>query len=188
MNATTQLNALFKLAFAHWDAGRLAEAEAGYAQAIALARDSGLPAVADLHAQLAGVLDAQGRLEEAVAQSELALAAEQVQRGANDAAPSVWIARHFLADRLARNGQAQRALDVLAPSLVVLPDHWLLNLTQAEALWAAGRTTTPGRQPSVRWRMPHRTTSGRSWPSGWCRCCAADRNSQRIRCATSPFR
>jgi predicted Zn-dependent protease len=53
----------------------------------------------------------------------------------------VWIARHFLADRLARNGQAQRALDVLAPSLVVLPDHWLLNLTQAEALWAAGRTT-----------------------------------------------
>ncbi|MFK4703908.1 putative Zn-dependent protease [Roseateles asaccharophilus] len=85
------------------------------------------------------MLDAQGRLMEAVAQSELALAAEQAQAGATDAGPTMKVARHFLADRLVRNGQPQRALEVLAPSLAALPDDWLLNLTRAEALWAAGR-------------------------------------------------
>lgn len=133
------LNELFKQGFAQWQAGRLAEAEASYLQAIALACDRGLPPVADLHAQLAGVLDAQGRLDDAVVQSELALAAEQAQSGASDASASVKIARHFLADRLVRHGLALRALEALAPSLAVLPDDWLLNLTQAEALFAAGR-------------------------------------------------
>ncbi|WP_457420935.1 hypothetical protein [Roseateles sp. P5_E7] len=104
-----------------------------------LVRDGGFPAVADLHAQLAGVLDTRGQLAEAVAQSELALAAEQAHAGASDAEPAVKIACHFLADRLVRHGQPQRALDVLAPSLAALPDDWLLNLTQAEALFAAGR-------------------------------------------------
>lgn len=139
-NPYKQINSLARQAFEHWGAGRLAEAAEGYADAIAAARDRGLPAVADLHAQLAGVLDAQGRLIEAVAQSELALAAEQAQGGAGDAGPGVKIARHFLADRLTRQGQAQRALDVLAPALAALPDDWLLNLTHAEALWAAGRS------------------------------------------------
>jgi len=140
MNPYQHLNALARQAFEHWGAGRLAEAAEGYAAAIAVARDGGLPAVADLHAQLAGVLDAQGRLDAAVAQSELALAAEQAQGGADDAWPSVKVARHFLADRLVRQGQAQRALEVLAPSLVALPNDWLLNLTQSEALFATGRT------------------------------------------------
>lgn len=139
MNPYQHLNALARQAFEHWGSGRLAEAAEGYAAAIAVARDSGLPAVADLHAQLAGVLDAQGQLAEGVAQSELALAAEQAHGGASDAGPAVKIARHFLADRLVRHGQPQRALDVLAPSLAALPDDWLLNLTQAEALFAAGR-------------------------------------------------
>jgi len=141
MNPYQQINALARQAFEHWGAGRLAEAAEGYAAAIAVVSDSGLPAVADLHAQLAGVLDAQGRLDEAVAQSELALAAEQAQDGANDARPSVKVARHFPADRLERQGQPQRALDVLAPSLAALPDDWLLNMTQAEALYAAGRVS-----------------------------------------------
>jgi len=135
-----QINALARQAFEDWGSGRLAEAAAGYAAAIALVRDKGLPAVADLHAQRADVLDAQGQLADAVAQSELALAAEQAQGGASDAAPGVKIARHFLADRLVRQGQPQRALDVLAPSLTALPGDWLLNLTLAEALFAAGRT------------------------------------------------
>ena len=43
-----------------------------------------------------------------------------------------------------RQGQPQRALDVLAPSLAVLPDDWLLNMTQAEALFADGRTADAG--------------------------------------------
>ena len=134
-----QINALARQAFEHWGNGRLAEAAAGYAAAITLVRDNGLAAVGDLHAQLAGVLDAQGQLAEAVAQSELALAAEQAQGGASDAGPAVKIARHFLADRLVRQGQPQRALDVLAPSLTASPDDWLLNMGQAEALFAAGR-------------------------------------------------
>jgi len=134
-----QINALARQAFEDWGAGRLAEAAEAYAAAITVVRGSGLPAVADLHGQLAGVLDAQGRLDEAVIQSELALAAEQARGVANDAWPSVKIARHFLADRLERQGQPQRELDALAPSLAVLPDDWLLNLTQAEALFAAGR-------------------------------------------------
>lgn len=138
-NPYAQINALARQAFAHWGAGRLAEAAEGFTAAITLVRDGGLPAVADLHAQLAGVLDTQGQLAEAVAQSELALAAEQAQGGPSDAAPGVKIARHFLADRLVRHGEPERALDVLAPSLAALPDDWLLNLTQAEALFAAGR-------------------------------------------------
>jgi tetratricopeptide (TPR) repeat protein len=134
-----QINTLSRQAFAHWGAGRLSEAAEGFSAAITLVRDGDLPAVADLHAQLAGVLDVQGRLDEAVPQSELALAAEQAQGGASDAGPGVKIARHFLADRLVRQGQPERALEVLAPSLMALPDDWLLNLTQAEALFAAGR-------------------------------------------------
>lgn len=135
-----QINAVARQAFEHWGAGRLAEAALGYAEAIMLARASGLPAVADLHAQLAGVLDDQSRLDEAIVQSELALAAERAQGGAEDAWPSVKIARYVLADRLTRQGQPQRALGVLAPSLAALPDDWLLNVGQAEALFAAGRT------------------------------------------------
>ena len=134
-----QINALTRQAFAHWGAGRLVEAAEGYAQAIDLARDNSLPPMADLHAQLAGVLDAQGQLAEAIAQSELALAAERAQAGASDAGPAVKVARYFLADRLVRQGQPRRALDVLAPALVALPDDWLLNMAQAEALQAAGR-------------------------------------------------
>ena len=139
MKPHEQINALARQAFEHWGAGRLAEAADGYAAAIAVVGDSGLPPVADLHGQLAGVMDAQGRLDDAVAESELALAAEQAQPGADDAWPSVKVARHFLAERLTRQGQAQRALEVLAPALAALPDDWLLNLTQAEALWVAGR-------------------------------------------------
>lgn len=139
-NPYQQSNALSRQAYAHWEAGRLAEAAEGFSAAITLVRDGGLPAVADLHAQLAGVRDAQGQLAEAVAQSELALAAEQVLGGASDAGPAVKIARHFLADRLVRHGHPQRALDVLAPSLAALPDDWLLNMTQAEALSSMRRT------------------------------------------------
>ena len=96
-----QINALARQAFEHWGNGRLAEAAAGYAAAITLVLDNGLPAVGDLHAQLAGVLDAQGQLAEAIAQSEQLLAAEQAQ-GHADNSPAVKIARHFLADRLLR--------------------------------------------------------------------------------------
>jgi len=134
-----QINARARQAFAHWGAGRLAEASAGFSAASALVRDNGLLALADLHAQLAGVLYTQGQLAKAVAQSELALAAEQAQGGAGDAWPDVKIARHFLADRLVRHGEPQRALEVLAPSLDALPEDWLLNMGQAEALFAAGR-------------------------------------------------
>lgn len=49
------------------------------------------------------------------------------------------VARHFLADRLLRQGQPQLALEALSPSLAALPDDWLLNMTQAEALLATGR-------------------------------------------------
>jgi len=139
MDAYKQINTLARQAFEYWGAGRLDEAAAAYFAAIAVVRDSGLPPSADLHAQLAGVLDVQGRLDAAVAESELALAAEQAQDGSDDAAPSVKIARHFLADRLTRHGQPQQALEVLAPSLAALPEDWLLNLTQAEALFTAGR-------------------------------------------------
>lgn len=141
MSAYAQINTLARQALAHWGAGRLAEAAKDYAAAIALGRSQGLPAVADLHAQLAGVLDAQGRLGDAVTQSELALAAELAQGSATEASPGVKVARHFLADRLVRLEQPGLALEALAPSLAASPDDWLLNVTQAEALFAAGRAT-----------------------------------------------
>ncbi|RZL34949.1 MAG: hypothetical protein EOP35_16025 [Rubrivivax sp.] len=130
------VNQLSRLALQHWGEGRLDAAEDGFVQAIAALGAEGN--AADLHAQLAGVLDAAGRLEEAVTQSELALAGEQ-SRGQADDQPLVKVARYFLADRLARLGRAQPALGVLAPSLAALPDDWLLNTAQAEALHVAGR-------------------------------------------------
>lgn len=139
MNAHESINSLARQAFEHWGAGRLDEAVAAYLAALGLMRDHGWPASPDLHAQLAGVLDVQGRLDEAITQSELALAAERARDGASDASTAVKVARHFLADRWVRQGQPGRALDVLAPALAALPDDWLLNLTQAEALFADGQ-------------------------------------------------
>lgn len=133
------LNTGVRQALAHWEAGRLDDAARGFAQAIAAVQEAGWPAVADLHAQLAAVRDAQGQLDAAVAESMRALAAECADAAGDEARPSVKVARYFLADRLVRQGQAQAALAVLAPSLAVLPDDWLLNLMQAEALASAGQ-------------------------------------------------
>lgn len=133
------VNTGVRQARAHWEAGRLDEAAQGFAQAIAAVHEAGWPPVADLHAQLAAVRDAQGRLDAAVAESRRALAAECAEAAGDEARPGVKVARYFLADRLARQGRPHEALQVLAPSLVVLPDDWLLNLMQAEALGAAGQ-------------------------------------------------
>ncbi|MFG6487612.1 hypothetical protein ACG04R_13090 [Roseateles sp. BYS78W] len=136
MNMQLSAGALVQQALKHWEVGQLAEAETCFVQAIAAA--DGQCGVADLHGQLAAVLDGAGRLGDAVTQSELALAGELAQ-GQTEGTPSVKIARYFLADRLVRHGQPGRALDVLAPSLAVLPDDRLLNLAQAEALFALGQ-------------------------------------------------
>jgi len=136
MNTQTSAGALVQQALKYWEAGQLAEAETCFVQAIAAA--DGQAGVADLHGQLAAVLDGAGRLDDAVTRSELALAGELAQ-GQTDDTPSVKIARYFLAGRLVRQGQPGRALDVLAPSLAVLPDDRLLNLAQAEALFALGQ-------------------------------------------------
>ncbi|KQV87052.1 hypothetical protein [Pelomonas sp. Root1237] len=136
MNTDESINALARQARAHWEAGRLDAAEACFVRAIAAA--GGQAGVADLHGQLAAVMDGAGRLADAVAQSELALAAE-LALGQGDSQPSVKVARYFLADRLLRLAETGRALKVLAPSLAALPDDWLLNTAQAEALLAVGR-------------------------------------------------
>jgi len=136
MSHTSQANALGKEALQLWEAGQLGDAADRYEKAIALV---GTGTSEYFHSALAGVLKALGRHDEATAHYERALQAELAQ-GETEMNASVKVARHFLASHLTEQGQAERALQVLAPSVAALPDDWLVRSTQAQALFALGRT------------------------------------------------
>jgi Flp pilus assembly protein TadD len=97
-------------------------------------------ALPDYHGEFAAVLEALGNNAEAREQLELAA---QVQRhlDGNDCSIGVTTARYFLADHLLRHGEPEQVLDVISPSLAVVPQsEWLLRLVQAQALHALSRT------------------------------------------------
>lgn len=113
-----------------WQQEHLAEAEAEYRAALAVARQDDI-ARADYHSELAAVLEALGKDHEAEQQLRMALACvvEDDDVGIN-------VARYFLAGFLIRHGEARRAVDDITPFLAAqTPGVWLLHLAAAEA-WA----------------------------------------------------
>ena len=132
-----QANSLGKEALNLWGSGNLEDAVDRYSGAIALV-DANQPGVAHFYGALAAVLKDLGRHVEATEQYERALQAELAQSD-SEADASVKVARHLLAEHLASQGEATRALEVLAPSLIALPNDWLVRSTEAVALLALGR-------------------------------------------------
>lgn len=132
-----QANALCKEGLKLWGLGNLEGAADRYSRAIALI-DSDQPGAAYFYGAFAGVLKDLGRHIEATEQYEKALQAELAQSDL-ESDPSVKVARHFLAEHLARQGEAARALEVLSPSVNALPNDWLVRSTEAFALFSLGR-------------------------------------------------
>jgi tetratricopeptide (TPR) repeat protein len=124
-------------AFDHWQAGRREQASLMYEEAIPLADPNhyGLPSYYGEHAC---VLNELGRHEQATIQLEKALATE-VAQGQVEGSSAMIVARYFLADQLLRHGAAERALDILSPSVSHAPNDWLTRLEEAHILHALNR-------------------------------------------------
>lgn len=128
---------LAREAFDHWQAGRHEQSGRLYEVAIPLAdpRHYGLPAY---YGEYACVLNELGRHDEATMQLEKSLATEFAQ-GQAEGSAEVIIARYFLAHQLFRFGDKERALEILAPSIIHAPNDWLTRLGEAHILYALGR-------------------------------------------------
>lgn len=128
---------LAKEAFEQWQAGRHEQSRLLYEEAIVLA-DPQHWALSAYHGELACVLNLLGRHEQATAQLEKSLAAELAQ-GNKEGSPAVAIARYFLAGQLLNHGAPERALEILQPSINLVPDDWPTRLAEAHILSALGR-------------------------------------------------
>jgi len=119
-----------------WQEGHLAEAEARYRKAIALA-NAQHHRTPDIHGQYAGLLMAMKRLADAGVHYETALRLE-LQNDPDEASPPVLTARYFLGEYYLAMGDPDSARRVVAPSLVAAPEKPLPWLVEAEALFLAG--------------------------------------------------
>ena len=137
MTSSREFQLIAAEAFRLWQAQRLPEAAARFEEALAGLPDSE-PGRATLHGQLGSVFAQLGRIEDSIHQSEHSLAAELAQ-GESNASPSVKVARYFLAERLVQAGRRLQALEAINPSLLVLPDDWLLNVAKAQVLHSIGK-------------------------------------------------
>lgn len=124
--------------FELWEAGKLDESCACYVKALELA-DPNHWALPEYHGEFAGVLGTLGKVDEATSQYEKAIAI-QLAHGETQSSSGVLLYHYFLADHLTRNGAADKALSTLVPALCAAPEHWLISLAHAEALFALGQT------------------------------------------------
>lgn len=124
-------------AFNHWQAGQHEQASLMYEEAILLAdlKHNGLSSYYGAHAC---VLNELGRHEQATIQLEKALATD-VSQGQVEGSAALIISRYFLAEQLLRHGAAERALDILSPSVSHAPNDWLTRLEEAHILYALNR-------------------------------------------------
>jgi tetratricopeptide (TPR) repeat protein len=122
-------------AFDLWQAGRLAEADVRYREALAVA-DSRHYDTPDIHGQYAGLLTQMRRASEAGGHLETALHLE-LQNEPDEASPMVVRARYVLGEHYLSMGEPESARRVVAPSLVA-SDKPLAWLVEAEALSLAG--------------------------------------------------
>jgi tetratricopeptide (TPR) repeat protein len=138
MSDQSAASRLAREAFAHWEGGRLEDAAVLYREALSLA-SPGHYALGDYHGEFACVLNDLGKHDEAQKHFELA-ATVQRQIDGEESAIGVSIARYFLANHLVQHGDAARALEVIAPSLVSgTKTEWLLHVIEAEALATLNR-------------------------------------------------
>ena len=100
-----------------WLAGDLSGAEAKTRAALELLSADHW-AVSLVRGQLAGILDAQGRREEAREQYQRTLQEELQNGNGNELDSSLVATRYFLGDLLIRIGDAAGALDVVRPGSV----------------------------------------------------------------------
>lgn len=124
-------------AFDHWQAGRREQACLMYEEAIPLA-DPEHHGLASYYGEHACVLNELGRHEQATMQLEKALATE-IAQGQVEGSSALIVARYFLADQFLRLGAAERALDILSPSVSYAPNDWLTRLEEAHILYALNR-------------------------------------------------
>jgi tetratricopeptide (TPR) repeat protein len=122
-----------------WESGDLFGAEAKTRQALDL-----LPAdhwaASHVRGQLAGILDALGRREEAREQYQRTLQEELKSVGGNELDSSLTATRFFLGDLLIRTGDAAAALDIVRPGIQSKPEgDAALQLVEAEALLLIGK-------------------------------------------------
>ena len=122
-----------------WESGDLSGAETKTRQALDLL-PSNHWAVAHVRGQLAGILDAQGRLEEAREQYQRTLQEELEHVNGNELDSSLRPIRFFFGDLLMRMGDATAALDIVRPGIQSTPEgDGFLRLVEAEALLQLGR-------------------------------------------------
>jgi tetratricopeptide (TPR) repeat protein len=121
-----------------WEAGDLAAAEKTTREALLLlpAGDSTCPHV---RLQLASILAALGRPEEARKEFEVALQEELSQIDGNTNNPAIRAARFFLGEHLVRIGDSAAALETITPGLGQ-PGDRILRLVESDAHRALGHT------------------------------------------------
>ena len=121
-------------AFALWQDDRLAEADARYRNALAVA-DARHFETPDIHVQYAGLLRDMRRFADAGRQLETALQLE-LRNDPDEASPAVLAARYLLGEHYLAMGEGESARRVVAPSLgATKPLAWIV---EAEALSLAG--------------------------------------------------
>lgn len=121
-----------------WQGGAVQEAAERYAQAVGLL-DPDHYRTPLVHGEYASVLIALGRYDEARQQYEAAVAIE-LRQDPSGKSSGVTVARYLLGELLLQSGDAQGALDVVAPSIACGGDlRHLLRIIQVEALHILGR-------------------------------------------------
>ena len=138
MSHDSRASELARAGFDLWEAGRLEEAVALYQRALQAA-DPDHYEWPDIHAQLAGVLAALGRDDEARDEyrASLDVSLHDDREGAGSA---VAVARYFLGDHLLKMGEPAQALEVVLQTTgLAARQGWLLAVIEARALHALGR-------------------------------------------------
>ena len=130
---------LAKEAFDHWQAGRPAQSEPLYEEALRLADPSHFGLLA-YHGEYACVLNELGKHDQATEQLKRSLAAELARKEV-EGSPAVKMARYFLAEQLLRQGLAELALEALTPSINHAPNDWPTRMAEARVLFALERKT-----------------------------------------------
>ena len=123
-----------------WEAGELLQSEDRFRKAIALADRSADLMLPELHGQLASVLSALSRNDEALEHYRYAVS-KALEQDRTEGTPSVNVARYFLAEHLLRLDCPSDALQAIEPTVKVEGrQQSLAKMIAAEAYWKLGQS------------------------------------------------